>query len=171
MRILLVSPRTPDTFWSFRHAVRFVHKRSTLPPLGLLTLAAMLPREWELEMVDLDVDRLKDEQIRAADWVMIGAMLVHLASVREVAARRRDLGKPVIGGGPLFTEDEPAPEGIDHVVLGEAEELIGDLVADMKAGKVKPCYRGDHFPDVTRTPMPRWDLTAGAGMTSAVIAG
>jgi radical SAM superfamily enzyme YgiQ (UPF0313 family) len=158
MRVLLVSPRTPNTFWSFHHVIRFIHRRSSLPPLGLLTVAAMLPRHWELELVDLDVHELHDQQIRRADWVLIGAMLVHLESVREVATRCRALGKPVIGGGPLFTADEPAPEGIDHVVLGEAEEIIDQIVSDMEAGTVRALYQAGAYPDITRTPIPRWDL-------------
>jgi radical SAM superfamily enzyme YgiQ (UPF0313 family) len=158
MKILLVSPKTPDTFWSFRHALPFVSKRAAFPPLGLLTVAAMLPRSWSLELVDLNRSRVRDKQIREADYVLISAMIVHQDSVREVAARCAELGKPVIGGGPLFTTGhEDFPE-IDHFVLGEAEELMDELVADMEAGCVKPVYEAQGFPDVTRSPVPRWDL-------------
>ena len=87
MNVLLISPQTPDTFWSFKHVLRFVSKRSTFPPLGLLTVAALLPREWKLKVVDLNVTRLHEEDLRRADLVMISAMLVHEASVREVVAR------------------------------------------------------------------------------------
>src|SRR5512139_4106054 len=103
MRVLLVYPHNPDTFWSFKHVLPFVSKRSTFPPLGLLTIAAMLPQEWEMTLVDLNVERLKDSDLRWADYILISAMIVHKRSVHEIVARCKALGKPVIGGGPLFT--------------------------------------------------------------------
>ena len=103
MKILLISPQTPDTFWSFKHVLRFVSKRASFPPLGLLTVAAMLPPEWDLRLVDLNVKRLKDADLRWADFVMISAMIVQKESVRNIVARCRHQGKPVIAGGPLFT--------------------------------------------------------------------
>jgi radical SAM superfamily enzyme YgiQ (UPF0313 family) len=159
VKILLVSPRTPDTFWSFRYALRFVGKRAAFPPLGLLTVAAMLPREWECRLVDLNVRRLDDRDIAWADHVLVSAMLVHQESVREVAARCRAAGKRVMAGGPLFTPESPDDyPDIDTFVLGEAEELMGDLVTDLRAGRPRRLYQADGFPDVTRTPTPRWDL-------------
>ncbi|MFH1844789.1 MAG: DUF4070 domain-containing protein [bacterium] len=158
MNILLVSPRTPDTFWSFKHALRFVSKRAALPPLGLLTVAGMLPREWQCKLVDLNVARLRHRDIRGADYVLVSAMLVHKQSVQDIAASCRAEGTPVIAGGPLFIADERDFEDIDHYVIGEAEELMAELVADMRAGTVKPQYQAADFPDITRTPEPRWDL-------------
>jgi hypothetical protein len=102
MNILLVSPRTPSTFWSFRHAVAFISRKASSPPLGLLTVAAFLPRSWNLKLVDLDVRSLEDDQIRWADYVLIGGMIVHRDSATEVARRSRALGRPVIAGGPVF---------------------------------------------------------------------
>ncbi|HOQ85157.1 MAG TPA: B12-binding domain-containing radical SAM protein [Phycisphaerae bacterium] len=158
MRVLLVSPATPDTFWSFKHALPFIAKRASFPPLGLLTVAAMLPRDWELKLVDLNARRLHDKDIAWADYVMISAMLVQEASAREVVARCRTLGKPVIAGGPLFTTGyERFPE-VQHFVLGEAESLMPELVADMLAGRVQRLYRSPQRPDITCTPIPRWDL-------------
>ena len=158
MNVLLISPRTPDTFWSFKHVLRFVSKRSTFPPLGLLTVAAMLPREWSLKVVDLNVSRLPDAELRAADVVMISAMLVHEASVREVTARCAALNKRVIAGGPLFTTGHESFPEIEHFVLGEAEELMPQLVADLEAGCVKKIYRADTRPSIALSPVPRWDL-------------
>jgi len=122
MKILLVSPQTPDTFWSFKHVLRFVSKKAAFPPLGLLTVAAMLPRDWELQVVDLNVERLKDSDLRSADYVMISAMIVHQESVREVAARCAALGKPMIAGGPLFTTGHEGFPEIHHFVLAKPKK-------------------------------------------------
>ena len=158
MKILLVNPRTPDTFWSFKHAVRFVSRKASMPPLGLLTVAAMLPPEWELKLVDLNTRRLKDGDLRWADYVMVGAMLVQKESVHEIVARCAALKKTVIAGGPLFTTGHEAFPEIRHFVLGEAEELMPQVVADMQRGQLQPIYRTANRPDITHTPMPRWDL-------------
>lgn len=158
MKILLLSPETPDTFWSFKHALRFVSKKAAFPPLGLLTVAAMMPDEWQFRLVDLNVRRLEDADLRWADFVMISAMLVHAASVREVVARCTALAKPVIAGGPLFTTGYENYPGIAHFVLGEAEEIIAEVVDDLKNGRLRAIYRAKGFPDVSRTPVPRWDL-------------
>jgi radical SAM superfamily enzyme YgiQ (UPF0313 family) len=158
MKILLVNPRTPDTFWSFKHAVRFVSRKASMAPLGLLTVAAMLPPDWELKLVDLNVERLKDSDLRWADYVMVGAMLVQKESVREVAARCAALKKTVIAGGPLFTTGHEAFPEIQHFVLGEAEEVMPQVVADMQRGQLQSIYRATGRPDITHTPAPRWDL-------------
>ncbi|MGD9548646.1 MAG: B12-binding domain-containing radical SAM protein [Candidatus Krumholzibacteriia bacterium] len=158
MKILLVEPRTPDTFWSLRHALRFVGKRVANPPLGLITLAGMLPRDWSCRLVDLNAGKLKDEDIHWADYVLISAMIVHREGVMEIAGRCRTAGKPLIGGGPLFESPSDPGLGVDHVVIGEAEEIASELVADMEAGCVKPLYEATRFPDLSLTPLPRWDL-------------
>lgn len=158
MKVLLVSPLNPDTFWSFKHVLRFVAKRSTFPPLGLLTVAAMLPQDWQLKLVDLNVERLKESDLLWADYVMISAMIVHRASVNEIVDRCNALKKPLIAGGPLFTTGHQDFPRIPHFVLGEAEEVMPDLVKDMLAGRVRHEYRALNKPDVTRVPVPRWDL-------------
>ncbi len=158
MKILLVSPRTPDTFWSFKHAVRFVSRKASMAPLGLLTVAAMLPPEWELRLVDLNVARLKDEDLLWADYVLLGAMIVQKESVREIIARCAALHKTVIAGGPLFTTGHEAFPEIQHFVLGEAEEIMPQVVADLRDGRLQPVYQTANRPDITHTPVPRWDL-------------
>ncbi len=158
MNVLLVSPQTPDTFWSFKHVLRFVSKQSTFPPLGLLTVAALLPRAWSLKLVDLNVARLRDEDLRQADVVMLSAMLVHEASVREVVTRCAALGKRVVAGGPLFTTGHEAFPEIQHFVLGEAEELMPQLVADLESGRLQKIYQAAHRPSLALSPVPRWDL-------------
>ena len=158
MHVLLLYPKNPEIFWSFEHVVRFVSKRCAFPPLGLLTVAAMLPREWGLEFVDLNVDRLHDAQIERADYVMISAMIVHRDSVHALLARCRARQKPVIAGGPLFTTGHGEFPRVGQLVLGEAEDLMPQLVADMQHGVAKACYQASERPDVALTPPPRWDL-------------
>jgi len=160
MNVLLVSPATPTTFWSLKHAMRFVARRAAFPPLGLLTVAAMLPRSWNLRLVDMDVTRLADADVEWADYVLVGAMIVHKASVEaEVIPQCRRLGRPIVGGGPLFTTGHEEFAGDVHAVLGECEDSIGAVIRDMEAGQLADTYQAPSaFPDVTRTPVPRWDL-------------
>ena len=142
MNILLVYPETPDTFWSFKHVLRFISKRAAFPPLGLLTVAAMLPSDWALRLVDTNVERLTDEDLRWADYVMISAMIVHKESVNEIVGRCRKLSKTIIAGGPLFTTGHAGYPQIQHFVLGEAEEIMPQLVEDMKSGTLAPPLPG-----------------------------
>ena len=158
MKILLISPQTPDTFWSFKHVLRFVSKRASFPPLGLLTVAAMLPRDWDLRLVDLNVKRLKDADLRWADAVMISAMIVQKESVRQIAARCLALGKTIIAGGPLFTTGHEGFPEIQHFVLGEAEEVMPQVVEDLRHNRLQRIYKAPRWPDLALTPVPRWDL-------------
>jgi radical SAM superfamily enzyme YgiQ (UPF0313 family) len=160
MNILLISPQTPMTFWSLKHAVRFVSRQAAFPPLGLLTVAAMLPRSWNLRLVDMDVTRLRDADLKWADYVLIGAMIVHKQSIdEEIIPRCRRMGKTIIAGGPLFTTGYEDYAGQVHAVCGECEEIIEDVIRDMEAGELKAKYESTRgFPDVTKTPVPRWDL-------------
>ena len=158
MKILLVSPTTPGTFWSFKHVLRFVAKKAAFPPLGLLTVAAMLPRDWELRVVDLNVRRLNDYDLRWADYVFLSAMIVHQESVREIAARCAALDRRIIAGGPLFTTGHENFPEIPHFVLGEAEKIMPEVIADLQRGSLAPVYRAPAFPELNETPIPRWDL-------------
>ena len=158
MNVLLIYPRNPDTFWSFQHVLRFVSKKSAFPPLGLLTVAAMLPPTWNLRLVDLNVRALDGADLQWADYVLLSGMIVHKNSAHEIAARCAAHGKPVIAGGPLFTTGHREFPEIPHFVLGEAENVIADLVRDMDRGTVQPLYRSAAWPDVRAVPVPRWDL-------------
>jgi radical SAM superfamily enzyme YgiQ (UPF0313 family) len=159
MNVLLISPATPVTFWSFKHAIRFASRKAAFPPLGLLTVAAMLPQEWNIRVIDAEVDRLRDADILWADYVMISAMIVHKASVDQIVERCRQQGRTVIGGGPLFTTGAQEYIGRVHPVLGEAEGVMGALVRDMEARQLQPCYQSPvRFPALEATPIPRWDL-------------
>jgi radical SAM superfamily enzyme YgiQ (UPF0313 family) len=158
LKILLVYPQYPDTFWSFKHALKLIRKKASFPPLGLLTVAAMLPVEWEKKLVDLNVRPITDEQIQWADYVFLSSMVVQKSSVREVISQCHHLGVKVVAGGPLFTNEyEEYPE-VDHLVLGEAEYILPQLVADLKKGAAKRVYRAEGYPDINHTPVPLWSL-------------
>lgn len=158
MKILLVSPRYPDTFWSFKHALTFISKKASLPPLGLLTVATMLPREWDKKLVDMNIATLTDEHIKWADYVFISAMAIQQASAKEVIARCNELGTKLVAGGPLFTTEHEEFPGIDHFVLGEAEGILPDFLADLASGVAKPLYIANTPPDINQTPLPLWSL-------------
>jgi radical SAM superfamily enzyme YgiQ (UPF0313 family) len=158
MRILLVYPQYPDTFWSFKHALKFVSKKAAFPPLGLLTVAAMLPGEWEKKLVDMNVTRLTDEDIRRADYVFISAMVVQRDSVLEVIGRCKRLGTRIVAGGPLFTTGYEEFDGVAHFVLGEAEVTLLLFLEDLEKGCPQPIYSSDTRPDISKTPIPLWSL-------------
>jgi radical SAM superfamily enzyme YgiQ (UPF0313 family) len=158
MNVLLISPPTPDTFWSFKHVLRFVSKRAAFPPLGLLTIAATLPTEWQLKLVDMNVRRLTDKDLRWADYIMLSAMIVHREAIASIVDRCHTFGKRVIAGGPLFTTSHADFPAIDHFVLGEAEDLMPQIVADMCGGTLQRTYVATGRPPITRVPVPRWDL-------------
>src|ERR1043166_10053389 len=105
MKVLLINPEFPDTYWSFRHALPFEVKRSAFPPLGLLTVSALLPPSWERRLVDLNVRRLKNSDIEWADMVMATAMLVQKDSLKLVVQRCKAKDKRVVIGGPYITTD------------------------------------------------------------------
>ncbi len=136
----------------------FVGKRAAFPPLGLLTVAAMFPPEWELRVVDLNVGKLRERDLAWADYVLVSAMIVHRDSVRAIVARCERAGRPVIAGGPLFTTGHGDFPGIAHFVLGEAEEVLPELVADLRSGRPRRIYHSEQRPSLDRVPVPRWDL-------------
>jgi radical SAM superfamily enzyme YgiQ (UPF0313 family) len=158
MKIILVYPEFPDTFWSFKHALKFIQKKAGAPPLGLLTVAAMLPTEWEKKLVDLNVTELKEEELRWADFVFISAMVVQRDSVKAVIKRCKKAGVKTVAGGPLFTmEYENFPE-VDYFVLNEAELTLAPFLNDLQQGTPQRVYSSTEFPDIHQTPIPLWQL-------------
>jgi len=158
LKILLVYPGYPDTFWSFRYALKIIHKKAAYPPLGLLTIASMLPGEWEKKLIDLNVSPLGEDQIKWADYVFISGMVVQRDSAREVIARCNKLNVKVVAGGPLFTSEYDEFTGVDHFVINEAEVTLPQFLADLASGSLKPLYSSNERPDITRTPVPMWSL-------------
>jgi len=160
MKILLVYPEFPDTFWSFRHAIKFISKKAVAPPLGLLTVAAMLPREWEIRFIDMNVSRLQDEDLGWADYVFLSGMNIQLKAFNEVTKRCSQHGIKVVAGGPLATNDPQECLGVDHFVLNEAEITLPPFLKDLKNGNAKHIYTSNEFPDIASTPVPLWDLAS-----------
>jgi len=158
MKVLLVYPEFPDTYWSFRHALTFEGKRSAFPPLGLLTVSAMLPESWERRLVDMNVRALKPSDIQWADVVFASAMLVQKESLKQVVALCNAARKRVIVGGPYVTTTLEELTGADHVVLGEAEETLPQLVRDLERGEALPVYHAPERPQLALTPIPDFKL-------------
>ncbi|MGA3167981.1 MAG: DUF4070 domain-containing protein [Terriglobia bacterium] len=154
MKVLLVYPEFPDTFWSFKHALPFQGKRSAFPPLGLLTVSAMLPKHWQRRLVDLNVERLKDSDLDWADVVFFSAMIVQGPSLKDLLARARRRGRRTVVGGPIASAPDATISQADHIVEGEAEELIAQLAEDLERGAAQPHYKHPQMPDVTRVPLP-----------------
>lgn len=158
MKVLLINPEFPDTYWSFRHALSFEGKRSAYPPLGLLTVAAMLPRAWERRLVDLEVRQLKDSDIEWADMVFCTAMLIQKDALDRVVRRCKAMGKRVVVGGPyVSTSSESLPEA-DHIFIGEAETTLPQFFQDLERGEAKPVYQAAERPPLSLTPVPEFEL-------------
>jgi radical SAM superfamily enzyme YgiQ (UPF0313 family) len=158
MNILLVYPEFPDTFWSFKHALKFIHKKAGSPPLGLLTVAAMLPAEWGKRLVDLNATTLTEKDLAWADYVFISAMIVQRDAARALIARCKEAGVKVVAGGPLFTMENEQFTDVDHFVLNEAELTLPPFLTDLANGCAQPIYTTTEFPDIQHTPVPLWKL-------------
>ena len=158
MNILLIYPEFPDTFWSFKHALKFIRKKAALPPLGLLTLAAMLPRGWSKRLVDLNVKRLSEKDLAWADCAFISAMVVQREAARKTIARCKAEGLKVIAGGPLFTSEYERFDDVDHFVLNEAEITLPLFLVDLAMGRARHIYETTEFCDIRETPVPVWEL-------------
>ncbi len=158
MKILLVYPDYPETFWSFKYALKFVFKKASNPPLGLLTIASLLPRDWEVKLIDMNVEKLKDRHITWADYVFISAMSVQRASVHKIIQRCRSLDRKIVAGGPLFTTDFEEFPGVDHFVLNEGEITLPQFLEDLKNGEPKKIYQSTDWAELNESPVPRWEL-------------
>jgi radical SAM superfamily enzyme YgiQ (UPF0313 family) len=158
VKILLVFPEYPETFWSFKHALKFIFKKATNPPLGLLTVASMIPDEWEKRLVDMNVDRLTDRDIAWADYVFISATTIQRKSVASIIARCKALKVKIVAGGPLFTSCHDEYEDVDHLVLNEAEITFPRFLRDAYNGKARHLYNSRRWADLEQTPIPSWKL-------------
>ncbi|MEW5767102.1 MAG: B12-binding domain-containing radical SAM protein [bacterium] len=155
---LLVYPEFPPSYWGYNFALDFVGKKSSMPPLGLLTVAGMFPQEYQLKLVDMNVTPLSDADLAWADFVFTSTMIVQKNSLQEVISRCNRAGVPIIAGGPHPTSFYEEIEGVDHFVLNEVEDIFAEFLQDLKNGAAKHVYRSSKRPDITRTPLPRYDL-------------
>ena len=158
MKALLLYPEFPDTFWGFKHALKFIRKKASLPPLGLLTVAAMLPKAWEKRLVDVNVRPLREQDLAWADVVLISAMIAQRDSAVQLIARCRAAGKTIVAGGPLFTVEHAQFPDVDHFVLNEAEATLPEFLHDFALGRARRVYTSAHLPDLGATPAPLWEL-------------
>lgn len=158
MNILLVYPKIPITYWGFQHALKFISKKAAFPPLGLLTVAAMLPERFEKKLIDMNVETLKDRDILWADYVLISAMVVQKDSVRDVLQRCRKAGVKTAAGGPLFTSEYELFDDVDHLVLNEGELTMPEFIRDLELGEPKHMYTSSEWADMRLTPVPEWGL-------------
>jgi radical SAM superfamily enzyme YgiQ (UPF0313 family) len=158
MNLLLLSPSFPDTFWSFKYALKFIRKRAAFPPLGLLTVAAMVPESWSQRLVDTNVQALRDDDLDWADMVFISGMTLQRESAREIIARCKLHDLRIVVGGPLFATEHEEFERVDHFVLGEAEITLPRFLNDLERGETRRVYDDDEFADLRDTPAPAWRL-------------
>jgi radical SAM superfamily enzyme YgiQ (UPF0313 family) len=166
MNILLVYPKYPDTFWSFKHALKFVSKKASFPPLGLLTVAALLPKDWYKRIIDMNTNKLMDDDILWADFIFISAMSIQSDSANEVIQRCKMLNAKIVAGGPLFTSSSEKYQNIDHLILNEAEITLPQFLSDLNKGMAKQKYTSEDWADITITPLPLWELISINNYTS-----
>ncbi|MFX1382888.1 MAG: B12-binding domain-containing radical SAM protein [Promethearchaeota archaeon] len=171
MKILLIYPKYPKTFWSYSDVLKIIDKKAIFPPLGLLTVASMLPEEWEKKLVDCNVNDLTDADLIWADMVFISAMIVQKDNVYSILMRCSALNKTVVVGGPLFSAIPQDFEdmGISHFVLNEAEITLPLFLKDLEEGKAKKMYHSSERPDLKNTPIPMWSLIDFNDYYSALI--
>ncbi len=169
MNILLIYPEFPDTFWSFKHALKFIRKKATFPPLGLLTVAAMLPKEWAKRLVDVNVSKLTDKDLKWADYVFFSGMVIQRKSAQQLIKRCKEAGVKIVAGGPLFTSEHEQFKEVDHFVLNEAEITLPPFLEDLKNDCAKPVYKTHEFADIQETIAPLWDIVNMDNYASMVI--
>jgi len=158
MRILMIYPECPNSFWSFKHVIKLFGKKAYLPPLGLMTVSALLPDEYEKRLVDMNTTELTDEDILWADFVFISGMIVQKESSIAVIKRCKDLGVKTVAGGPLFTSLYEQFEDVDHFVLNEGEITIPMFLDDLAKGDLKRIYSTEIKPDIKNTPVPHYNI-------------
>ncbi len=156
--VLMVYPEIPITYWSFKYSLEFIGKKTIFPPLGLLTVAAMLPEDWNLKLIDMNVEELNETDVAEADMVLISAMMVQQESFRKVISQCEKHGTTVVAGGPYATSSHKDIEGVDHFILNEAEVTLPAFLDDLEKGEAKYIYEDDTKPDITKAPVPRFDL-------------
>ncbi|MBN2519688.1 MAG: DUF4070 domain-containing protein [Bacteroidales bacterium] len=158
MNVLLVYPKYPDSFWSFTHALKFISKKAAVPPLGLITVSAMLPDTCQKKLVDMNVSALHTNDISWANYVFISAMYIQKDSVNKIITECKKNGVKIVAGGPLFTQEYKNYPQIDHFILNEAEITMPLFLKDLANGKAKRIYKTAKYADLSLTPVPDYHL-------------
>jgi len=158
MRVLLIYPECPSTFWSFSTVLKYVRKKSLYPPLGLLTVASLLPKDWEKKVIDENVSKISNDDILWADMVFISAMIVQKKAAQRIINKCKSLGRKVVCGGPAFTTGYKNFKNVDYFILNEAEITLPLFINDLKQNKARKVYTSTERPDIRSTPIPSWDL-------------
>lgn len=159
MKVLLIFPKYPDSFWSFKHAMRFIPEKALVPPLGLITVSAMLPETWQKKLVDMNVSALLTQDILWADYVFISATNIQKESVNKVMEACGRHHTKIVAGGPLFTTEYENYPQIDHFVLNEAEITLPYFLNDLDEGRIpERVYKTEEFADLTLSPTPDYHL-------------
>ncbi|MGO9638941.1 MAG: B12-binding domain-containing radical SAM protein, partial [Terracidiphilus sp.] len=169
MNALLIYPEFPDTYWSFKHALKFLGKRAAQPPLGLMTVAALLPKAWNKRLVDANVERLLDRDLAWADVALISSMHVQHDSLAAIVERCRARGLRTVVGGPIASSISAAELKADHVVIGEAESLMAGVARELEQGTAKPVYQADERPAMECSPLPDLSLIKMNRYTTMVV--
>src|SRR6266550_7025325 len=159
IKVLMVWPRFPPSFWGFEGVLEMLPEKAMTPPLGLITVAALCPASWSIRLIDHAFDELRDEDVLWADLVMVSAMHAQRADTLAVLAQARSLGRRTFIGGP-WASSEPDLLSLeaDHVLAGEVEEVFPAIAAALEQGTALSLYRITDKPDMTRSPVPRFDL-------------
>lgn len=157
-RILLVYPKIPATYWGFEYALKFTYYKSVMPPLGVLTIAAMLPTHYEPKILDLNTTDISPNDIEDADMVFISAMIIQKESFNHIVQLCRKNHKTVVAGGPYATSCYKDIKDVDYFVLNEGEVTLPQFLRDLESGCPQKVYRDETKPDLAMTPTPRFDL-------------
>ena len=159
LKVLMVWPSFPPSFWGFEGVLEMIPERAMTPPLGLITVAALCPPAWQIRLIDHAFEELRQEDLEWADIVMVSAMHAQRADALTVLGRARELGRRTFVGGPwASTDPEAAMRVADHVMVGEAEEAFPGIAAALENGTAQALYRIVDKPDMTSSPVPRFDL-------------
>jgi radical SAM superfamily enzyme YgiQ (UPF0313 family) len=170
VKVLMVWPSFPPSYWGFEGVLEMIPERAMTPPLGLVTVAALCPATWQIRLIDHAFEELRERDLEWADLVMVSAMHAQRADALKVLGRARALGKRTFVGGPwASTDPEAVLQVADHVMVGEAEEAFPGIAAALENGTAQALYRIVDKPDMTRSPVPRFDLLKRDKYTSMPI--
>ena len=158
MNALLIYPEFPATYWNFKYILKLISRKATEPPLGLLTVSSLLPESWNKKLIDMNVSKLKDRDIKWADLVFISGIDIQKNSFKYALKRCHRLGVKIVAGGPMVTQNQEEFPEISHFILGEAESVIKPFLDDLASGSAVKIYKNNDFPDIKESPVPDWNL-------------